>query len=74
MLPHLNSLDGVAFWLAEMNICLKTSLRWQFDEFEVDIRDSSHCHDEVYIFTDTETKGPFCGFDDAFANPDRPVS
>ena len=53
---------------------MKTSLRWQFDEFEVDIRDSSHCHDEVYIFTDTETKGPFCGFDDAFANADRPVS
>jgi hypothetical protein len=45
-------------------------IRWQFDEFEVDIRDSSHCHDEVYIFTDTETKGPFCGFDDAFAYVD----
>lgn len=38
----------------------------QFLEFEVDIAEDGTCLDEVYIFADDVTLGPFCGFDDAF--------
>jgi hypothetical protein len=48
-----------------------THIEWSFDEFEVDWSDDDACsHDQVYIFdNDNNAMGPFCGFDDAFADP-----
>ena len=47
-----------------------THIEWSFDEFEIDWSDDGLCsHDQVYIFDrDANAHGPFCGFDEAFAN------
>ncbi|CBY18720.1 unnamed protein product [Oikopleura dioica] len=50
---------------------MTTHIDWSFLEFEVDRSDDDSCsHDQVYIFDADDTPiGPFCGFDDAFADP-----